>query len=319
MPKKNKKPAEYLSFREHLIEFRRRLFYCVIFIVLGMGSGWVYHAQLTRILARPLGQSLYFTDPTGGLGFVLQISLFAGILLATPVIIYQLLQFVRPISQKISTWLVLRFVFTSFLLAAIGVGFAYFLSLPAALKFLLEISPENITALISADKYLAFVMTYLASFALIFQLPLIMLFINRVTPMSGGKLMRLERPVILVSFIAAAILTPTPDPINQLIMALPMIILYQLAVVCVVIDNKARKVKFKSIPKPAIQEPLATAPIVSQPIMSPISRPKAHMPEVLDLASLNQGIERKQPSSDIFHNANLPIRSMDVRRLKFSD
>lgn len=322
MTKTKTQTTQYLSFRDHLVELRRRLFYIVIFLGAGMGLGWAYQGQLTRILQRPLGQQLYYSDPTGGLGFILQISLFAGVVFAAPVIVHQILQFVRPVSQKISTKLVLKFVFISFVLAAAGVAFAYFISMPAALKFLLEINTEQVTALISADKYLSFVMAYLASFAFIFQLPLILLFINRITPMSGGKLMKMERPLIVMSFIAAAILTPTPDPLNQLIMALPIIVLYQVACICVLIDNRLRKVRFAPVPKQVAKnnDLAVTAPLEhSSPVATPARSAFVKQPGVLDLKTINERVARKQPSSAIFHNSNLPIRNMDVRRLKFSD
>lgn len=231
------------TFRDHLSELRRRLLYCLIFLAAGMVVGWVFNESLIKVIQHPLGQKLYYNDPVGGLNFVMSVSLFVGILAAVPVFMHQLMHFIRPASVKISAWLIIRYVIISTILAICGVSFAYFLSLPAALHFLMQIGPSSVSALISADKYFNFVMTYLASFALIFQLPLILLFINRITPMSGGKLLKLERPVIIISFIAAAILTPTPDLVNQLVMALPIIVLYQVAALCVMAQNKFKKSK----------------------------------------------------------------------------
>lgn len=321
-----------LSFRDHLNELRRRVLICLGVVAVGMGLGWAYHEKLTKILQKPLGQQLYFSDPAGGLGFVVQISLFAGVLFAIPIIIYQLLQFIRPLHQKFSTRMVMKYVFISFLLATVGVAFAYFLSLPAALKFLLEINSGGVSPLIMADKYLTFVMTYLASSALIFQLPLIFLFINRIKPFSGGTLMKLERPVIIISFIISAILTPTPDPINQTIMALPMIFLYQVAVVGVLVSNKVRKVSVKTtasgapIPTPPIITP-APAPVVQNyfpaPQMAPpkptspplpmVSSGAMALPATIDLSESTKPILGETRSS-----RRLPNSSIDLRNWRYS-
>lgn len=324
--------SEQLSFREHLTEFRRRLLYCVVFLAAGMGLGWLYSPQITMLLQHPLSQHLYFNDPAGGLGFVIQISLFAGIIFAIPITVYQLIQFIRPATRKVSTASVVWLVIASLILASFGVAFAYFLSLPAALKFLLSINSSGVSPLISADKYLSFVMTYLASFALIFQLPLILLFINRITPLSGGKLMRYERPVIIFSFVAAAILTPTPDPFNQVIMALPMIILYQVAVLCVVVSNRTRRVKLApdTASQPVHQPAVSAQPTVFipeqkpiEPVSTPTALPRpvfatAARPNVIDLSKFDQKMTHDRVVHAMASQANFSKRSMDIGRLRTS-
>jgi sec-independent protein translocase protein TatC len=126
-------------------------------------------------------------------------------------------------------------------LAFAGVLFAYFVSLPAALHFLAKFGGAGVQSLITVDEYFNFALAYLAGFALLFQLPLLILFVNRIKPLTPGKMMGAQRFVILISFIVAAILTPTPDPFNQLLMAAPAIVLYQIGIIMVMIVNRGSK------------------------------------------------------------------------------
>jgi sec-independent protein translocase protein TatC len=121
----------------------------------------------------------------------------------------------------------------------LGMLFAYFVSLPAALKFLGGFSSGEIKSLISTNEYFSFVTGYLIGFGLLFQLPLIMVFINKIVRLDFKKLMKLERWVILVAFIIAAILTPTPDFVNQTIMAVPIILLYQISALMIWFINRS--------------------------------------------------------------------------------
>src|SRR5690606_20255917 len=116
-------------------------------------------------------------------------------------------------------------------------------SLPAALHFLSNFSTGSVTSLISANEYFNFVMIYVACFALLFQMPLIIAFINKITPLTPRLLMKKQRFVILGSFIVAAIITPTPDPLNQTLMALPIIGLYQSSIGVVWQSNRRTRKK----------------------------------------------------------------------------
>lgn len=131
----------------------------------------------------------------------------------------------------------------SYALACLGMAFAYFVSLPASLHFLTTFGDSgDIHALITANEYFNFVLTYVAGFAILFQVPLIITFTNRVTPLPPKKLLGATRYVIVLSFIVAAIITPTPDPMNQAIMAGPIILLYLLSVCIVTLHPKRLKI-----------------------------------------------------------------------------
>jgi sec-independent protein translocase protein TatC len=228
------------SFAEHLQELRRRLAYCLLTLVVGSVVGYLLHKPLLHVLTAPLKQQLYYTSPLGGFNALIKISVVFGLVLSVPVVMYQLAKFLAPAFRGSSRTRPLRLVFASLLLAAFGVSVGYFISLPAALHFFSQVTGSELRPLIVVNDYLNFVLAYLAAFAVLFQVPLVMLFINRVKPQRPRKLMSYQRWVILGSFILAAVLTPTPDPLNQTLMAAPMIVLYQVGVVAVWFQNRRR-------------------------------------------------------------------------------
>ncbi len=227
---------------EHIDELRTRLGWCVLALIIGSALGYWWQATLLQILVSPLAEKLYYTSPGGGFSLIIQICLGFGVVVTIPVFIFHLLRFVGPALPRQSGRFVGTILAASCVLVAAGISFAYFVSLPASLHFLKEFSTDQVQALITTDTYMSFVTLYLAGFALLFQLPLLLLVINSLTPLPPRTLLKQVRWVILISFVAAAILTPTPDPMNQAIMAVPIIVLYLVSVVLIWAVN--RKVKF---------------------------------------------------------------------------
>lgn len=223
---------------EHLNELRSRFVWCALALIAAGGLGFSLHEKLLALIQRPLGESLYYTSPTGGFNFIFKLSLTFGLIVALPVVFYHAIKFLSPLLDRSSKIRILNYTAWSVILAYAGVLFAYFVSLPAALKFLIDFGGTDIQALINANEYFNFALAYIAGFAVLFQIPLLMLFINRINRQKPGKLMRAQRFIILGSFIVAAILTPTPDPFNQLIMALPMVVLYQVGIILIWLVNR---------------------------------------------------------------------------------
>lgn len=228
----------YKTFLEHVEELRTRLTWSALVLVLGGVIGYAIHQTIFKLLVKPLNKPLYYTSPAGGLDFLIKICIFFGFICALPVLVYHLLKFLEPALPAHARRGMIRILVSSVCLALFGVCFAYFISLPAALYFLASLGNGDITALISANEYLTFVMIYLAGFAALFQLPLIMLFLNRIRPLKSRQLMRYQGHVILLSFVVAAVLTPTPDPLNQTLMAIPIIVLYEISAVLIWIKNR---------------------------------------------------------------------------------
>lgn len=228
-------------FLEHVYELRGRLAWCVVALLIGTTIGYFIKDQLLQLLVAPLGQTLYYTSPGGGFSLIVQLCLGFGVIFAVPVLIFHIIRFLAPVLPNYSLRFLIIILLASCTLVSMGVTFAYFVSLPAALYFLNEFSNDQVQALISTDTYMSFVALYLAGFAVLFQLPLLLLIINSVTPLKPKKLLVNAKWVLLASFIIAAIITPTPDPFNQTIMAGPIVMLYLLSILLVKIVNRKRK------------------------------------------------------------------------------
>ena len=240
-PSPTKEDSSKLSVAEHIEEFRKRLIVSVLALFIGGALGYVYRDYVFAVLIKPLNRELYYTNPAGGFEFLIKVCLFVGFIVAIPILVYQLMRFLAPALPENVTYKTSKVMLVSVLLALAGACFAYFISLPAALHFLNNFSTGPINELITANEYLNFVMIYIVGFAALFQMPLVLFFINKITPLSPKMLMSKQRFVILGSFIVAALLTPTPDPINQTLMAAPMIMLYQSSIGVVWTSNRLRQ------------------------------------------------------------------------------
>ncbi len=245
--------AQKLTFAEHIQELRKRLMWSLLFVVIGAGVGYALHDRIIWLLQQPLGEQLYYTTPTGAFSFIIKVCCVFGFIVSLPVVTYQLFGFFEPLIPAKTRRSLLWYVLVSVLLATAGIAFAYLVSLPAALHFLVGFgsSAGDIHALITAEEYFNFVLAYIAGFAALFQLPLVITFINKITPLKPKRLLSGTRYVILGSFIVAALITPTPDPVNQALMAGPIILLYFMSVVVIAGLNVAarRKKPVGSVPE----------------------------------------------------------------------
>lgn len=232
------------TFAEHIQELRKRLMWTVLFLVAGALLGYFLRDFLIALMQSPLHERLYYTTPGGAFGFIVKVCTVFGLIVALPMVIYQLFAFFAPLFGGKSRRSFIKYVVASFVLAGLGIIFAYLVSLPAALKFLVNFGNEsNIESLITANEYFNFVLTYIAGFAVLFQVPLIVLFIDKIKPMPPRELLGATRYVVLASFIVAAIITPTPDPFNQAIMAGPVILLFLFSVAIVALrPSKGRSI-----------------------------------------------------------------------------
>jgi sec-independent protein translocase protein TatC len=268
------------TFAEHIHELRMRLMWSLLVIAIGGGIGYALQDALLKILQQPLGETLYYTNPTGAFSFIVKLCIVFGFVVALPVLVYQAFGFLQPLMPKHTRHSFFRYVFMSVGLAMAGIAFAYFISLPAALHFLVNFGGGgNIQALITADEYFSFVLAYIAGFAALFQLPLIITFINKVTPLKPKQLLGGTRYVILGSFVISAVITPTPDPLNQALMAGPVILLFFLSVLVVGLVNHGLRRKQEqpmedlSIPDAVLEPDDAPAPQPMPAPVAPVARP----------------------------------------------
>lgn len=238
--KKTATPLSYIApakvpFKEHVAELRRRLFFIVASVAVWSVVGYFIHHQVVDILLVPIeGQKLIYTSPISGMNFLLKIAFYVGIACSIPVIVYQFLRYLEPLMKRGSSRFILWGSLASGLLAVGGILFGYFLGLPAAMHFLLnQFITDQVSALLTVDAYLQFVLVYMFGAAIMFQIPLIVLFINRIKPLKPSQLMRAQRWVIVGTVTLAFIMNPTPSLVDQLFLAVPMVLSYQFAILMV--------------------------------------------------------------------------------------
>ena len=257
-----------LPFLEHFKELKRRLTIVAVSVgVFSVGAYFIQHHIVELLLKPAEGQDLIYTTPGGGMNFLIQVCLYTGIVFSLPIIIYQILKYFEPLIGNKSMRFALFGGIISALLAVGGMAFGYFVGLPTTLHFLFhQFSPTSeIQPLIAVQSYMSFVTLYMFGAALLFQVPLVLIFINRIKRLSVRTLLKGERWFILGSFILAILMNPSPNLIDQFMLAGPMVAMYQVGIGLVWLVNK-----FDRIPR-------TTATAASSPGKTPV-KPMAHTP-----------------------------------------
>jgi sec-independent protein translocase protein TatC len=235
----------HMSFLDHLEELRKRIINSLIGVGVALGLSWWSADYLFRLVSRPIvaaGVQLNMTKPTEGFNLELKLAILAAVFLAAPYILAQVWLFISPGLYKHERRYALPFIIFSSLLFVTGGLFGYFVAFPFAVTFLIGWGKNmGLTTIISATEYFdLFVMVELG-LGVVFEIPALIFILSRIGLVSAGFLLRNTRYAILIAFIIAAIITPTTDIPNMLIMAVPMILLYLLGVVVAFIFGKKRK------------------------------------------------------------------------------
>jgi len=223
---------------QHLEELRSRLLYCFLSIGLGFIISYVFSAKIFAILmkpwieAMPQGQptTLIYTAPHEAFFVYMKVSFIAGTLLSAPIILWQLWKFIAPGLYANEKKYMLPVVFFSSVCFIGGALFGYFVVFPAGFKFFASFASEHITPMMRTTEYLSFANKLLLCFGLAFELPVFMFFLAKMGILTAAFLRRKRKLAIVLIFIIAAVVTPSPDVVSQLLMALPLIVLYEMSV-----------------------------------------------------------------------------------------
>jgi len=226
---------------EHLEELRKRIIYCLILVVSLSAVFYFFSDELIRIISRPVGD-LYFFAVTEAFTAKIKVAVACGVAVSLPFIVYQIWSFVVPALTHRERAYALPLVISSASLFTAGIAFAYFVIIPVGIRFLLSFGTEELKSLIGITKYLGFVLWMLLVFGLVFQLPVVLFFLDRIGVVSPQSLRRKRKHVILGIFVIAAILTP-PDVFTQLAMSLPLILLYEASIIVVSLSHRIAKEK----------------------------------------------------------------------------
>ena len=232
---------------DHLIELRRRLLYCIAAVVVAFGVCYWFAEDIFAVLVQPLlnaGQkTVIYTQLFEAFFVRVKVAFFAAMMIAFPVIANQLWQFVAPGLYKREKKALLPFLFATPLLFALGAAMAYFMAIPMALHFLLSfqgnVGGVRQEALPAIGNYLSFVMQFLFGFGLSFLLPVLLMLLERAGIVTRQQLISARRYAIVGATALAAVLTP-PDLMSQVLLAVPLILLYEVAIIGIWFTERRR-------------------------------------------------------------------------------
>jgi len=221
-----------LTFLGHLAELRKRLIRSVIAVVITSILAFIFAEQIFDILISPApqGTNLIYIEMTEMIGTYMRVCLVSGIILAMPYLTYQLIMFVSPAltsKEKRYVYLILPWIALMF---AAGVVFAYFILIPRVTEFLLTWPPGIATPQPRIGNYINVVTRLLLAVGLVFEMPVLTTFLSRLGIIKPKWLADKRRTAIILAFILAAIITPTIDPINQSLVAVPLVVLYEMSI-----------------------------------------------------------------------------------------
>jgi sec-independent protein translocase protein TatC len=216
---------------EHLAEFRTRLVRAVIALTLASIVAFFFWERIFNWLAEPKGQhELIYLRPQDMMLSVFRVSLIGGVVISMPILVYQLIMFLLPAlthKERKYLYFIVPGATVSFL---IGVIFSRYILLPAALNFLLNFGANVARPELNIGDYISFVFTLLIWVGVAFETPLIIYFLAKLKVVNTKMLTKFRRFAVLGAFIIAAVITPTPDPYNQALVAVPLLLLYEIGV-----------------------------------------------------------------------------------------
>ena len=268
-----------MPFLDHLEEFRWRILKALGALVVGAAICFALSDSIVQILTRPYEEAVLSLENQQSSGAVqlvrqwlglsdaapepdapitdlpparrlqalrpmtyffisLQIAFVGGLLLALPAIFYQAWRFVAPGLLQREKRLMVPIISLSILCFSVGAMIAYYIVLPLGLRFFLSLEPPDMTSQWAADEYIGFVLRLIAGFGIVFEMPVLSLFLAKVGVLTAARMRHIRRYAIIGIFILGAIFTP-PDPVSQILMALPLLLLYEISIwVCKISERK---------------------------------------------------------------------------------
>ena len=244
--RKGRKSPDEMTFLEHLEDLRKRLLAAIVALLVAVIPCWVFSPEIYRVLSRPItqylpeGTKLAFTSLTAPFTLYMKVAFLAAAFFTSPFIFYQLWKFVAPgLYQKEKKHVVPFVLFTTgFFLG--GALFGYYVAFPFACRFFLNLG-SDFQAVITVDTFFSLTIKLLLGIGLVFEMPTLIFFLSRMGIVTAGWMGRKFKYAVLIIFILPALISPTPDLVNQLILAVPMIALYSISILIALVFGKKRK------------------------------------------------------------------------------
>lgn len=247
---------------EHLGELRGRIVVSLMAVLIAFGASFYFSEDIFRLLTAPIHNTVSFSLKSPYIAFVpgshpdlklifvapaeavwmhIKISFISAFIISSPIIFYEIWKFIAPGLLEKERKYAIPFVFTTTSLFLIGSFFCFIIVLPFAMNFLLTYKTENLQPMISVGKYIDFCLKFILAFGAIFELPVVTVFLTKMGIVTPETLAKNRKYSVLVAFIVAALLTPTPDAFNQTLMAIPIIVLYEAGIWASKLLNKKPK------------------------------------------------------------------------------
>ena len=237
-------PKQEIS--EHIQELRLRLLYSFLVIIITFILLFPFSKKLLLFLQKPLPKSLVgkliFLSPGDALIVSIKVTLLAALILSSPFWIYQFWKYVEPALYEHEKKLIIPSFFITLVLFLLGVSFSYFVVLPFSLKFLLSFAGDMLTPQITINNYISFVIQMILAFGIIFLLPVVTYLLGKLGIINSVILKHYRKYAIIIIFLIAAILTP-PDIFSQVMLALPLLALYEVSIIILkIIEKRSKKI-----------------------------------------------------------------------------
>lgn len=233
-PQRSRREADTLTFTEHLGELRDRILACVVALAVAAAICFIFFPAIMAVVVSPYreatGNALIFTDPLDAFLTRVKVAAYGGFVLASPIVFWHLWRYVTPGLEPNEKRYAVPFVVCSGLLFIAGAAVAV-VTFPKALHLLLEIGGSDLQPMITAGSYLRLVFLMVLAFGVAFEFPVLTTFLLVAGVVTTGQLRRIRRYTFLGIVIAAAVITPSQDPITLLAMAIPMYVLYEGSIV----------------------------------------------------------------------------------------
>ena len=237
-----------LPITQHLNELRRRLTWSVVAVLVCTALAFAFHEQILKLLMEPAkgftnipNQKPIYTELTELIGIAMKVSLLSGLVLASPFVLLQILMFVAPGLSPTERRYLFILLPVSLLAFAAGAAFGYRVLFPPAVKFLLSFGTEVATPYIRIGNYVNLMITLLFWMGIIFETPVVMFFLSKIGVVTPDFLASKRRYAVVAAFVLGALITPTFDPVNQSLVALPIIVMYELGIWLAQLGGKGRR------------------------------------------------------------------------------
>lgn len=235
-------PDVEMSFLDHIEELRWRIIYALSGVFIFTVAAWIFIEPLVEIIllkpARDANVQLQNLRPFGQLFLFVQVAIIFGIIASLPNIFYQLWKFIAPALRKHERRYILWIVFFSTFCFLLGIAFAYFVMLPLAMKFAVQFGTDEISNVFAIDEYMSIIISVMLAAGFIFELPMVSFFLSKLGILTPQFMRKYRKHSIVIILVLAAFLTPGGDPVSQIILGVPLVLLYEISIFISKISSK---------------------------------------------------------------------------------